>query len=164
MKKVCIVGHSVTYIQAPFFDNEWEIWGLNSRFKDIPRFDRWFDLHALDTLFHEKTEYIQFLQSNASKVWLKENYFGIKGNVFPKEKLMQRFGDFFTCTMAWLIAFAIAEGVTDLALFGIDCSHPTEYIHQRASVLYFLGIAAGRGINIHLPKECELFNKERLYW
>jgi hypothetical protein len=49
--KVAIVGFADSRDEAPYKDPEWEIWGLNSLFENIPvidgkgRFDRWFEIH-----------------------------------------------------------------------------------------------------------------------
>ncbi len=43
--KVAIVGFADSKILAPFKDETFEIWGLNSLFEAIPRWDRWFEIH-----------------------------------------------------------------------------------------------------------------------
>lgn len=48
-KKVAIVGFaSSSRDQAPFADESFEIWGLNSLYALIPRFTRWFEIHPID--------------------------------------------------------------------------------------------------------------------
>ena len=44
-ERVAIVGFADSWNLAPYNDDTWEIWGLNSLFEIIPRFDRWFDIH-----------------------------------------------------------------------------------------------------------------------
>ena len=59
---------------------------------------------------------------------------------------------------------AIEKGYKEIGIYGIDLSTTKEYQEQRPSVLYFIGLAKGLGIEIILPNYCKLFDKERLYW
>ncbi len=69
-----------------------------------------------------------------------------------------------------MVALAIIENATDIALFGVDMaqSDPTvgqngEYEHQRPSCEFFCGFAAGRGCKVWVPKESDLLKCPRLY-
>jgi len=50
-KKVAIIGFASSWNQAPWDDNDFEIWGLNELYKLVQtlprqvRFDRWFEIH-----------------------------------------------------------------------------------------------------------------------
>lgn len=59
----------------------------------------------------------------------------------------------FTSSTAYAIALAIYQGKKQIELVGIEMTSDTEYVRQRPGVLFWLGIAVGRGINvvIHSP-------------
>lgn len=162
MRKIAIVGTSNTYKLAPFDQKDWEIWGLNQKCNLLPRFDRWFDLHKPEHIINN-SDYYKFLKNNASKAWTASDY--IPGtNLYPKTEIINKFGDFFTNSISWMIALALHEGVDKLGIYGVDMMLPTEYAHQRPSVLYFIGIAKSMGIEVILPEESMIFHKNELYW
>jgi len=69
-----------------------------------------------------------------------------------------------TNSVAWMIAYAIELGATDIGLWGINMKGTLEYEEQLPCCMYLLGIARGLGINLHFPEECELFRKTKLYY
>ena len=56
----------------------------------------------------------------------------------------------FTSSTAYAIALAIYQGKKQIELAGIEMTSDTEYVRQRPGVLFWLGIAVGRGINVVL--------------
>jgi hypothetical protein len=56
----------------------------------------------------------------------------------------------------------LQTGTRTLILEGF-ASHNSEYGTQRPSCEYFVGVAQGRGIKVHLPPECELLKTDFLY-
>jgi hypothetical protein len=67
----------------------------------------------------------------------------------------------FTSSTAYALALAIYQGKKQIELAGIEMTSDTEYVRQRPGVMFWLGIAVGRGINvvIHSP----LLMKEKPY-
>jgi hypothetical protein len=82
---------------------------------------------------------------------------------YPVQKMIDEFGSYFTNTISWEIALAISEGFEEIHIYGVDMAVDTEYHHQRPSCEYFLGIAAGRGIKIHIPDQADLLKTRFLY-
>lgn len=89
---------------------------------------------------------------------------------FPKTQLLSQFMRYFTNTVSWQIAHAIWEALldesyvfSDLALFGIDMATGTEYAAQRPSVEYFLGLAQGLGVQLHIPETSDILKAAQLY-
>jgi hypothetical protein len=89
-----------------------------------------------------------------------ERYPEIPASVkYPKDRILLEYGGirrYFKNHLAWMMALAFSEGVTHLALFGINYGHFTEYAIQRGSAEYWLGRAEERGIHLILPDECTL--------
>jgi hypothetical protein len=76
--------------------------------------------------------------------------------VFPFDDLLRRFHPYFTNTISWQIAWAIYNDFEEIGIWGVDMAVAEEYMAQRPSVEYYLGIAEGLGIKITLPDECDL--------
>jgi hypothetical protein len=163
-KKVAIVGYSLTLNQAPFDDLSWDIWGMNMPFHRLKRFTKWFDVHDKNIMYRHES-YFNFLQANQENIYIADKVPELpNANLYPYQKITEKYGTFFTCSVSWMIALAIEQGYDEIALYGIDLNCKDEYKEQRPSVLYFLGIAQGKGIKITLPRECQLFNKLGMYW
>ena len=163
-KKIAICGYSPTLRYAPFDNSEWLIYGMNHKFSYYKKLDLHFDLHNT-TLMKESDPYYNFIKNNENKSVLTgiDNRFD-KASIYPKKEIMDKYGEFFTCSASWILAYAIDKNPTDIGLFGIDCAYSEEYFEQRPSVLRMIGIAEGKGIRLHYPEECRLFSKKELYW
>jgi hypothetical protein len=164
--KIAIVGTAPnTFFDAPYNDESWEIWSLNGAHERIPRYNRWFEMHTWKHIVQEKMspEYYQHLQNAASKGSLYTiEAFPYETLIFPREELISLFGRYFTSSIGWMIGFAIQQGATEIALYGVNMSGEEEYEKQRAGCEYLLGIAKGKGIKITLPDDCPLL-KGSLY-
>ena len=67
----------------------------------------------------------------------------------------------FTSSTAYALALAIYQGKKRIELAGIEMTSDTEYVRQRPGVYFWLGIAAGRGIDVVLHSP--LLMNEKLY-
>lgn len=172
-KKIAIIGTTSSLVDAPYNDPEWEIWGLNGAYGAMPRYDRWFDLHSIDVLkkAHEQV-YFDFLKGAGDKVMMAHPSPELPdAKSFPYNDLVNKFGRYFTNTVAWLIAYAIDELMKQepsdqkptIGLWGINMAMDTEYSIQRPSCEYFLGVAEGKGIDIIIPESSELMKCSFLY-
>lgn len=90
--------------------------------------------------------------------------------VFPRAQLLTHFMRYFTNSVSWEIAHLLFEALyddeyvlADLALFGIDMAVGSEYADQRPSVEFFLGLAQGLGVNLHIPESSDLLKAAELY-
>ena len=164
MTKIAICGYSPTLSQAPFYDNEWLIYSMNHHTEFYKRFDLHFDLHDT-TKMKSNDLYYNIIKERKEKSILTgiDTRFD-KATIYPQKKIMDKYGGFFTCSAAWMIAYAIEQNPTDIGIYGIDCAYESEYIEQRPSITRMIGIAEGKGINLHYPNGCRLFNKKALYW
>jgi len=169
--KVAILGTAYHYTSAPFDDPEFEIWGVNDAYlmDGMKRWDRWFQIHDL-SLYSARENGVDFetmLAQYASwdcPVYMFEKYNLVPNAVkFPYEKLIQEFGEYFNNTISWLIAFAMHEGFKEIHIYGVDMAKGTEFGNQRPSCEYFLGLARGRGIKVHIPEESQLLKTKYLY-
>lgn len=169
--RIAIVGKAPSSrALAPYSDGDCEIWTLSNLVaaKEVPRFDRHFELHPVKA-FQERAKqgdnYWEWLKSITDKpIYLKELHPEIpSGVLFPKDEIIKRFGTYFTNTVSWMIALAIAVQPKWIGVYGVDMAQNEEYATQRPSCEFFLGYAAGAGIDIHVPKEADMLKCRSLY-
>ena len=162
-RKVAIVGFApTTRHQAPFFDDEFEIWGLNELYMFIPRFDRWFEMHRRDEFENSirNNRHLEWLRQCEKPIYMQVHFDDIPRSVeYPKERMVKAFGNYFRSTFNYMLALAIDEQFTHIHLYGIDLISKGEYIEQRPSGEYFLGIARGRGIEVRVPPDSSLLRE-----
>ena len=163
-KKVVIVGTAISSrVGIPYDDPSFEIWGLSEQI-DLPRVTRWFELHNLERKRHKNPPYVQDLAAFTGEVWLARPHELIpNAKIYPRERILNRFRDYFTNTVSWLLALAIDEGATEIMVAGIDMAQNTEYAHQRPSCEYFIGLAEGMGIKVTVPAESDLLKARIQY-
>ena len=152
MKKIAIIGaNPENKLLAPYDDPEWEIWACSNKNENqIPRIDALFEIHDLtnkrvtDILGPAYMEWIKTLPC----VYTQETYEHIPGSVvYPFEEVIEAFGPYFlTCSISYMMAFAILDGAEEIGLWGLsDCQ---EYRHQRPSLFYFKQRAEEEGVKV----------------
>lgn len=174
VKKVAIVGFADTRIDAPYNDPTFEIWGLNDLHNQLPRYDRWFDIHDRENI----NEDVRLGRSPADKcglgglsrlnvpVYMQDHYPDIPNSIkFPLDEVIKAFpyGHYMTNSISYMIALAIYEGFTEIHVYGVDMAVGPEYIAQRPSCEYWLGVVAGKGIKLYIPSASDLLKCHCLY-
>lgn len=172
--KVAIVGFTDHKKLAPYNNPEFEIWGMNALFfhgDEVPRADRWFDLHPVEKIDNERWKWYG---QQKIPVYLQQLVEGVPSAVeFPAERLRQLFRSFFTedfdrrtyytSSIAWMIAFALDEGFKEIHIYGVDMSQDEEYFGQRNGVEFWMGVCAGRGVTLYVPKASDLLGATHEY-
>ena len=177
--KIAIIGTAPSSrMQAPFDKKDWQIWACSpgiapdfSTFCDLPRLDAWFELHRFDEpALAEKLNadgleayrvWMERIATAGVKVVTQEQISG--GELYPLDAITSEFGEYFTNTISFMVAYAIQAGATDIMLAGVDMAAVDEYQHQRKNCEFFLGIAKGRGINVEIPLVSDLLKCRRMY-
>lgn len=185
-RKIAILGKAPSSIgQAPFNDPDWEIWILNTSGynKEVPRWDRQFELHPIEwTKAPGYGGYYQWLREQKKPVYVREATPDIPSHVvYPRKEVQERFGqnlyrpegpmgslDYFTNSISWMIALALYEGCGEIGLYGIDMAQhavgvKSEYAHQRPSCELFIGIALGMGVKVTIPATSDMLKTAHLY-
>lgn len=168
-RKVAILGKAPSSLsEAPFNDPTWEMWTINNaaQMGAVPRWDRQFELHPIEwTKRPEYNGYYQWLCEQKEKpVYVREPTPEIPSHVvYPRDAIVAAFGTrYFTNSISWMLALAIAEGCSDIGLWGVDMAQhavgiaKSEYASQRPSCEFFIGAAAGLGIKVHIPASSDL--------
>ena len=168
--KVYIVGFAPSWSETPWDDEEADLWGMNALYKVAPdkNWAAWFQLHDVKRHHpNDLEEHIEFLQKGdfVTFMWDKElAKFDIpKGVAYPREMAIERFDDYFTNTVSWMMAQAMIMGYKEIGIYGIDMAQDTEYGTQRPSCEYFIGIARGMGIKVTIPETADLLKSYLQY-
>ncbi len=167
--KIALVGTAPSSrMLAPFQDNSWTIWACSPGNQNIlPRVDAWFELHG-NLLWPECKSYgepyIEWLKRLNIPVYMQDQRYLANAVTFPMLEMVREFGrDFFTSSFAWMMAFAIHKGASEIALYGIDMASRDEYILQRPGFFFFRHIANQRGIKVSAPHESDIMQSPGLY-
>lgn len=183
--RFAIVGFTPTMAEAiPLLDDPaWHVWGMNNLHAQptfaglASKFDEWFDLHPAGAISSD-AQHADWLARGADgvPVWTWEpRPEWPTARRYPREEVTERFGKYFTNTVSWQVALALlrimahspdgarAPEGSAIAIFGVDMATSSEYAAQRPSVEYFLGIAAGAGVEVILPERSDLLKCAQLY-
>jgi len=168
--KICILGKAPSWREAPFDDENVEIWSLNDGVIkcSVPRFDRTFDVHIPSYYGRDNfytPNHVNWLKDNQDKLWILDKCEDFSdANIIDYKMLVKKHGEYFTSSIAWMMAEALeCDNVTDIYLCGIDLLQQEEYQVQRPCVEYFIGKARERGIEVHIQPSSTLLRAEKLY-
>ena len=165
--KVAIIGFATSSRDlAPFDDESYEIWTLNQLYRHVPRSTRHFDIHCNweeDNV--EGTDHAGWIRDAPIPTYMMDAHSEFPNAVrYPIERVIEDAGiDYFTSTVAFEVALAMAEGFKEIALFGIDLIVGTEYSVQKANLEFWLGMAHARDINVRIPTASALLKQAYRY-
>ncbi len=181
-KKVAIVGCADSRDQAPYDDPSFEIWGVNNLFLqlDVTPFAnrmRWFEQHkfTFDGLFFRRrgkkdfrgtpvAQYMTGLAQLGCPVYMQQPWPQIPNAVdFPLDAAIEKFGRYFTNTVSYELALAIMLDFDEIHIYGVDMAVAEEFMNQRPSVEFFVGVAVGLGKKVYIPPEADLLKTRFLY-
>lgn len=178
--KVCIVGYAENSRHLAWFDDpDCEIWGVNQLTRFIPREDRHFQIHTnWDAKEHwaAHTDQAAWLKACPIPVYMIGHEPAIPNSLaYPVQWVKEQLGlagdpdieksglDYFTSSIAFMYALAIAEGFKEIGIYGIDLIIGREYDFEKACVEFYMGIAHARGIQIHRPENSALLWQSHRY-
>lgn len=176
MKKVMLVGYAWSKENVNWDLEDTEYWIMNDMYDVVPKFDRLFDIHDDEDILNRKTRreglnHFESLKAIKKPVYMQREWKEIPSSVkFPLGTICNNFhipamGDklFTTCSVAYMLALAILENFREISLYGIDEAIDDEYKDEMPSVLYWLGLASGRGIKINITEHSPLLKGYFLY-
>lgn len=157
--RVAIVGGAKSTQGLAPFDEDCEIWVLGNQIQqyDGKRVSKIFELH--DNLSEHDPRYAEYI-AKMNIPMVVSDQFPIKADhieIFPYEQAERFLGDYFTSSGAFMVAYALLNGVTRLECYGWQmATNDHEYFKQRACFEAWLGFAKGRGVDVVLPEECPI--------
>lgn len=174
-EKLAIVGFAGTKGIAPFGNSDYEIWGLNQLYSEIPiqNFSRWFEIHGRNKLMPEGNKdirerdpnYFEWLKTCPIPVYMHEHYDDIANSVkYPLGYVLERFKRrYYTNSIAYMLVLGIVEGFRHIEIYGVDMAVGGEYEKERPGVEYWIGYAEGMGINVEIAEGSDLCRFGYLY-
>lgn len=142
--KIALVGaNPESKHKAPFDDKTWEIWAFSKHNRDLPRFDRWFELHRPEYNRAISTSYCEWVDRLPNATHRKD---------FPFDDLERRYGPhFFMSSIAWLMGYALAyHQPSIIGIWGVEAVGK-EYWPQRPGIWFFARMARDAGIDVIAP-------------
>jgi hypothetical protein len=170
-EKVAIIGFAPSWKEAPYSDETFDIIGINELYMQATnrRFTLWSEIHDPYSPSRNYTEHHEFLKTTKLPLFMQKHYDEFPSSIaFPRQEIKDwinsKFiindvgGSFteYTNQISWLLALTIAMGYKEIHVFGVDMAAASEYAFQRCSCNFFIGLAAGEGIKVLIPKTSEL--------
>lgn len=149
------------------------MWGMNAFWGTWGKYaTRWFEIHQLPILYYDGWEDYKWLKSCPIPVYMARHYANIPNSIpYPVETVSKGYLKVFSSTFCYQLALAIYEGFKVIGLYGVDFSQGSlrERFIEWRGVLYWLGVATGKGIKIQFPQKGELKLSEKYlygieYW
>lgn len=179
-RKVCIVGYAENSRHLAWYnDPDCEIWGVNQLYRFIPRADRFFQIH-LDwndkTKWAANTDVAKWMAEAPIPIYMIQHEPSIPNSIpYPVDWVKEQLNlkgdkdipgsdlDYFTSTIAFMYALAIAEGFEEIGIYGIDLIIGREFFFEKACVEFYMGIAHAKGIHLHKPANSALLWQSHRY-
>jgi hypothetical protein len=176
--KVCIIGFAPSWNLAPFKDIEGvDFWGINELYiylnqiqVPINKFSAWFEIHDIkNSPSKQAPRHQNFLKTLEIPLITQQYWPEYPTSIeYPRKEIKKMtnrnfildenhsgFSDY-SNQISWMIALAIYLKYKEIMVYGVDMAQTSEYAFQRASCQFFIGLAAGKGIKLKIPKSCEL--------
>ena len=167
-KKVALVGFaSNTLHLVPWSDPEFEIWSMNQGYMHcLRRTDRHFEMHMPEaTADVRDPDYLKWLGSCPIPVYMIQHYDHIPNSIrYPIEDAIHFAGrDYFTSSIAFMMALAGLEGFTEIHLYGINLAIGDEYFYEKPCAEWWIGKLEGLGLKVYVPSASSLLKQFRRY-
>jgi len=169
--KLCIIGSAPTKEAAPYSDQTYDIWAISgavfsesldgirkpddedNSWNCVTRVDVFFEMHKRP-LFLAK---LDRLASCGKPVIMQRRERDIPtSEAFPADDIAESVGEDYSSSIAYMLAYAIYLGYSEIRMYGVVMLHKTEYIRQRPGIKYYMGIAHAKGISVWAPAETQL--------
>lgn len=153
-RKIALIGSAETIDFTPWFDPSWEIWCHATCHSLARRVDRYFDQHPWKWIQEKNNPaYLEWLRTNRTPIYMADKFKKVPASIaYPLERIRAEYPYAYGSHAAYMVALALTEGVTHLGFFGIHYTIGTEYEEQRANAEFWAGFAAGRGVQLVIPK------------
>lgn len=167
-KKVALCGFATnTLVNVPWDDPSFEIWGMNQGYLHMKRrADRWFEMHLPDGVADVRDpNYLDWLKTTPIPVYMIDTYDFVPTAVrYPIEDAIRVANrDYFTSTVAFMLALIEMEGFEEVHLYGINLAIGDEYFYEKPCAEYWLGRLEAKGRKIYIPKASSMLKQYMRY-
>lgn len=138
---------------------EGETWGLNDFILRRP-VKLTFEMHNIEKYIEEKLFNIEKEIEEINRLGIpvitqKKHKFLPTAIPFPINEMPMKY---FTSTMAYMTAYAIYRGATEIEMYGVALYLKREYTQQRSCLEFWIGYAKGKGIKVTVHGQSTLFS------
>ena len=175
-KKVAIIGFATNTLHlVPWQDPAFELWGLNQGYMNLHRRpERWFEMHTPEyTADVRDPQYLPWLTQCPVPLYMIEHYDEYPNSIrFPIEdairyagdkRLGTGAGDYFTSSIAFMLALAGMEGFEEVHVYGVNLAIGDEYFYEKACAEWWIGYLQGKGIKVVIPNASSLVKQQMRY-
>jgi hypothetical protein len=157
-----------------------EFWALNDAhnlsFMRMDKINRWFQLHQpwryrRPTARYGIPHWEWLQQKHPFPIYMQREDADVPSSVkFPLYDLAKEFlfsedqgqwllgrgagwqRKYFSCSFSFIAALALHEKFERIELYGVELAQKQEYIMQRPNTEFWLGLCAGRGVQLYVPQ------------
>ena len=148
MKEVIILGMGQTGTQCPY---DAEVWGVNRGFKKARRLDKLFMTDMRFDAFGDERFDFENLKRLKCPIISLHSFKELKTVRYPYKEIVKRFKtNFFTCTICYMIAYALYKGYDSIRMYGVDMITSSEYKLEKGGVEFWVGLAKGMGAKVDI--------------
>jgi len=165
--KLVILGTANTMKDAPFHDESYDIWTVSSAIthgkQTVKRVTRIFELHC-DRRWKNFQSRIPLMNERGVPVYMQKHNPEVPNSIpYPIGTILNKYRDYMTNSISWIIALAIEEGYKEISFYGVHMVTTSEYADEMPSCEYFLGLAEGMGIKVYIPPAADMLKATKLY-
>jgi hypothetical protein len=165
--KLVILGTANTMKDAPFHDESYDIWTVSTAITHgkqlVKRVTRIFELHC-DHKWKNRQNRIPLMNEREVPVYMQKHNPEVPNSVpYPIGTILNKYRDYMTNSISWMIALAIEEGYKEISFYGVHMVTTSEYADEMPSCEYFLGLAEGLGIKVYVPPAADMLKATKLY-
>lgn len=157
--KVLILGTMPSWKKAPLDDSTWEVWGMNAFWNTWGKYaTRWFEIHPVSIMKKEGWKYYSWLEKCPIPIYMRKHYANIPTSIpYPLNEVSNGYLKIFSSTFCYQLALAIHEDFKTIGIYGVDFSRGTlrERFIEWRGILYWIGVAMGKGIKLQFPNNEE---------
>jgi len=166
LDSILLLGMGPTWYMCPKNAPEnCEIWAINTMYRNHKNIAKLFMMHdiRIEIIMQDKN-FIDNVNATGIPIYTPTEYSTLKNNiVYPLKQVIEEFKlGFFLNSVSYMLAYAIMQKPKNLFLYGIDMrpdGGKEWHLNEKGCVECWLGLAMGRGIEVHLPMESSLFKR-----
>ena len=155
---IAIVGMFESFVDAPWDDDKWEMWGMPWHPEYWVKMDRLFDIHEPTPAWDKLDEFTEKAKSISAPLYTRDQV-----NDYVTRYPIEKVEPYFESSMSYMIALAVEEGHKKIGLWGFGMHSDSEYAHQKANTEYWIGYARGQGVEVYIHPSSALCKQDHKY-
>ncbi len=150
MKNIIIIGKGNGWREAP---KDGETWGVNDLFLKCP-LKLTFEMHDLLLISTDASVKRALSKAEEDKVpvMMLDHYDQYPTSVkYPIDEIIGIYkSDYFSNSISYMIAYALYVGATKIDMYGVNMGTQSEYVYEKGSVEFWIGMAMGLGVEVKI--------------